>query len=209
MASATDVETLVRSYVQDLNDAAKSRNFPGVIQKWFPPDGRLTFHNETEGREGAKAVWEHMLPTGERVPREVHQVVWKVENGRVYSWRSLSGGNIPMPIYNLQETEFDDRTLISELHIMSSRGKPEVDEDPEAPRPRLGRILVAFGMTFNDFFATGDPGLLDDWLADNVRMIVDNDLMGMGIMEQYSRITPESKIELGDYESVGDDQAKT
>lgn len=207
--TTTDAQTVLNGYVTDLNEAAKTRNFPAVIGKWFPPDGRLNFHNETQGRDGAKRVWEHMLPTGQAVPHEVVQVPYKVENGRVYSWRSLSGGSIPKPIYNVQETQFDDRTLISELHIMSSQEKPEVDTDPEAARDRLGRIFVAFGEAFNDFFTTGQPGLLDAWVADDIRMIVDNNLTGFGIIQHYARITPESKIELGDVEVADDGQVLT
>jgi hypothetical protein len=145
-----------------------------------------------------------MLPTGERVPREVKQVPYKVDNGRVFSWRSLSGGNVPMPVYNLQETQFDDRTLISELHIMSAEGPYEGPEDPDAPKSRLGRIFVAFGGAFNDFFATGDAGVFDEWLSDDIKMIVDNNLKGMGIMAQYVRIAEGSKIELGEWEQTGD-----
>lgn len=207
-AGATDAETILTSYIADLNEAATTRNFPAVIMKWFAPGGTLSFHNETRGKEGAKRVWEHMLPTGERVPREVTQVPYKVENGRVFSWRSLSGGNIPQPIYNLQETQFDDRALISELHIMSAEGPPDVETDPNAARSRLGRIFAAFGLTFNDFFATGDAGLFDEWLSDDVRMIVDNNLSGMGIMQQYSRIAEGSKIELEHWEPISDDRLK-
>lgn len=206
--STTEMENTVRSYVADLNEAAKTRAFPPVIMKWFGPEGLLNFHNETVGRKGALQVWAHMLPTGEQVRREVTQVPYKVENGRVYSWRSLTGGNIPQPIYNLQETQFDDRTLIAELHIMSAEGKPDVEEDPEAQRSRLGRIFVAFGATFNDFFASGDPNVFDEWLADDIRMIVDNNLKGMAIMAQYVRIAEGSKIELGDWEQTADDQGK-
>ena len=205
--STTNIETTLNQYIADLNEAAATRAFPPVIMKWFGPEGRLNFHNETYGRKGALQVWGHMLPTGEKVRREVTQVPYKVENGRVYSWRSLSGGNIPQPIYNLQETQFDDRTLISELHIMSADGKPDVEEDPEAQRSRLARIFVAFGATFNDFFASGDPNVFDEWLADDIRMIVDNNLKGMAIMAQYVRIAEGSKIELGDFEPTADNKA--
>jgi hypothetical protein len=207
-ASAIDVEGALNEYIADLNEGAKTRAWPPVIMKWFGPEGRLNFHNETQGRAGAMQVWAHMLPTGEKVAREVTQVPWKIENGRVYSWRSLTGGNIPVPVYNNQETQFDDRTLISELHIMSAEGKPDVEEDPQAPRSRLGRIFLAFGGTFNDFFATGDPNVFDEWLADDIRMIVDNNLKGMGIMAQYVRIAEGSTIELGEWEQVADDYVK-
>jgi hypothetical protein len=207
-ASATDVEAMLKEYVADLNEAATTRAFPPVIMKWFGPEGRLNFHNETSGRQGALGVWGHMLPTGEAIPREVKQVPYKVENGRVYSWRSLSGGNVPVPVFNLQETQFDDRTLISELHIMSADGPPDEGEtDPDAARTRLARILMAFGETFNDFFQSGDPNVFDEWLADDIRMIVDNNLKGMGIMGQYVRIADGSKIELGEWEQIADDRA--
>lgn len=206
--SAIDHEAKLNEYIADLNEAVTTRAFPPVIMKWFGPEGRLTFHNETQGRAGAMQVWAHMLPTGERIPREVEQVPYKVESGRVYSWRSLSGGNLKAPIYNTQETQFDDRTLISELHIVSAEEKPDVEEDPQAARSRLARIFLAFGATFNDFFASGDPSVFDEWLSDDIRMIVDNDLKGMGIMGQYVRIAEGSKIELGEWEQTGEDEVK-
>ena len=72
--STTDIQTTVNNYIADLNEAAQTRAFPFVIMKWFGPEGRLNFHNETHGREGALQVWGHMLPTGEKVRREVTQV---------------------------------------------------------------------------------------------------------------------------------------
>ena len=46
--------------------------------------------------------------------------------------------------------------------------------------------------------------MFDEWLADNIRMIVDNNLKGMGIMAQYVRIAEGSNIELGDWEQTGE-----
>jgi len=201
-----DAQNLIESYVGDMIEATETRAWPAVIQKWYTPDGRLFFHHETEGKEQSMRVWTFLLPTGENVPRAVTQVPYKVENGRVYSWRVIEGGNIPRPIYNLQETEFDDRTLISEMVIRSAGGKPDVEVDENAQRERLGRIFLAFADTFNDFFKTGDGELFAPWLADNCKMIVENELRGMGIIEHFARISAGSVIELRDWKQIADDK---
>ena len=127
-----DIQKLLSDYVDDLNVAVESRQFPPFVQKWFAvPNCMLSFKHETQGIENAKTLWTHLLPIGvEGAPREVLQFPYKVENGRVYAWRQLQGGNSPKPLYGLQETQFDDRTLISEISIMSVQDKPEVDEEP-------------------------------------------------------------------------------
>jgi hypothetical protein len=214
-----DIQAVLSEYVEDLNTAARTRDFPSVVQKWFVPNGRLTFHNEAHGRDEVRQVWMHLVPTGPQgagrpggpqapggggAPREVLQFPYKVENNRVYSWRSLEGGGLPKPLYNYQESQFDDKALITELVIRSAQEKPEVETDPKAARSRLARIFLAFADVFNDFFQTGDVTIFDEWLSDDFSMIVHNDFTGMGIVQHYARISPESTITLGEWEEKGD-----
>lgn len=103
-------------------------------------------------------IWQHFLPVGGNAPRVVLQFIYKVEDGRVYSWRQLEGGNAPKPLYGMQETEFNDRGLISEIVIHSVQDKPEVEIDPDAEKTRHARMFLAFAEVFNDFFVTGDTG---------------------------------------------------
>lgn len=201
-----DAQTLIEGYVGDMIEATETRNWPAVIKKWYEPEGKLFFRHETAGKEQSMRVWTFLLPTGENVPREVTQFPYKVEDGRVYSWRMIAGGNIPRPIYNLQETVFDDQTLISEMVIRSAGGKPDVEVDPNAERSRLGRIFQAFAATFNDFFATGDGELFEPWLADDCRMIVENELQGMAIIEHFARISVGSVIDLRGWKQIADDK---
>ena len=203
-----DIEAILNEYVGDLNSAAASREFPAVVKKWFGDSGMLMFHHEVRGKADAKRLWTHLLPTGEVVVREVLQFPYKVENGRVYSWRQLQGGNVPRPIYNTQETQFDDRTLISEIIIRSAQEKPEVETDPAAETSRLGRIFLAFAGVFNDYFATGDDDLFDEWLADDIHMVMNNTLRGMGIMQHYARISEGSSLRLSEWEQLADNRAR-
>lgn len=201
-----NAQEFIEGYVNDMIAAVDTRNWPAVVQKWYTPDARLFFHHETEGKESSMRVWTFLLPTGENVPREVVQFPYKVEDGRVYSWRMIHGGNIPQPVYNLQETLFDDRTLIKEMVIRSAQEKPEVETDPGAAKSRLGRIFLAFADTFNDFFASGDGGVFEEWLADDCRMIVENELYGMGVVQHFARISVGSVIELRDWKQIADDK---
>ena len=90
-----DIQKLLSDYVDDLNVAVESRQFPPFVQKWFAvPNCMLSFKHETQGIENAKTLWTHLLPIGvEGAPREVLQFPYKVEDGRVYAWRQLQGGN--------------------------------------------------------------------------------------------------------------------
>lgn len=207
MAVSVSAQEFIEGYVGDMIQATDTRDWPSVVKKWYEPDARLFFHHETEGKESSMRVWTFLLPTGENVPREVHQHPYKVEDGRVYSWRSISGGNIPRPIFNLQETLFDDHTLIKEMVIRSAQDKPAIEEeDPNAERTRLGRIFLAFADTFNDFFATGDGNVFEPWLADDCKMIVENELRGMGVVQHFARISVGSTIELKDWKQLAEDK---
>ena len=200
-----DTQSFLDSYVDDLNTAVQSRDFVALLQKWYAlPEARLTFNHEEEGLEKARRVWDHLLPKGLGTsgegPREVEQVAYKVEDGRVYSWRGLSGGGLPRPIYGMQETQFDDKTLISELVILSAQEKPEVEVDEQVPRTRLGRIFIAFSQAFNDFFITGDSDILVEWVSPEIRMVLVNDFTGMNIMQHMMRIQETVKFSLRDWE---------
>jgi hypothetical protein len=203
---ALDIQKLLSEYVDDLNEAVESRSFPPFVQKWFAmPNCMLSFKHETQGIENAKTLWKHLLPTGagEGAPREVLQFPYKVEDGRVYAWRQLQGGNAPKPLYGLQETQFDDRTLISEISIMSVQDKPEVDEDSGAAKTRLGRIFGAFADAFNEFFQTGDTSILEEWCTEDIGMKLDSTFWGMGVISPHNRIAQTARFTLAGWESAG------
>ena len=201
-----DIQKLLSDYVDDLNVAVESRQFPPFVQKWFAvPQCMLSFKHETQGIENAKTLWTHLLPIGvEGAPREVLQFPYKVEDGRVYAWRQLQGGAAPKPMYGLQETQFDDHTLISEISIKSVQDKPEVDEDPAAPTSRLGRIFGAFADAFNDFFQTGDTDIIEPWCSDDIVMKLDSTFWGMGVIGPHNRIAQTARFSLSGWETEGD-----
>lgn len=201
-----DIQKLLSDYVDDLNVAVESRQFPPFVQKWFAvPNCMLSFKHETQGIENAKTLWTHLLPIGvEGAPREVLQFPYKVENGRVYAWRQLQGGNSPKPLYGLQETQFDDCTLISEISIMSVQDKPEVDEDPAAATSRLGRIFGAFADAFNVFFQTGDTEIIEEWCSQDIGMKLDSTFWGMGVIGPHNRIAQTARFTLSGWETEGD-----
>jgi hypothetical protein len=203
-----DVEKLLNDYIADLNVAVESREFAPFVQKWFAlPNCMFSFKHECQGIENAQTLWGHLLPTGveEGPPREVLQYPYKVENGRVYAWRVLQGGNAPKPLYGLQETQFDDRTLISEISIQSVQDKPEVDEDPAATKSRLGRIVKdAFAGAFNDFFETGNFSVLDEWFTDDIVMKLDSTFWGMGVINPHNRIAQTARFTLAGWEPAAD-----
>ena len=203
-----DTQEFLTKYVDDLNDAVKTRNFVGLLQKWYAlPDARLLFEHEEDGVMKAKRIWDHLLPKGlggEDGPRDVQQVAYKIEDGRVFSWRALSGGSLPRPIYGMQETQFDDRTLISELVILSAQEQPVVETDENVPRTRLGRIFDAFSAAFNDFFITGDSEILLEWVSDDIHMVLVNDFVGMGIMQHMMRIQEQVTFELREWKQLSD-----
>lgn len=205
-----DVQKLLSDYVDDLNVAVESRNFPPFVQKWFAvPNCMLSFKHECQGIETAKVLWSHLLPIGvEGAPRAVEQYPYKVENGRVYAWRQLVGGNAPKPLYGLQETQFDDRTLISGIEIRSVQDKPEVEEDPAASKTRLGRIFLAFADAFNDFFQTGDTDIIEEWCSEDIVMKLDSTFWGMGVIGPHNRIAQTARFTLSGWEPVGDDRIR-
>jgi hypothetical protein len=206
-AGTPDVKARLDAYCADLNSAVESRAFAPFVQKWFSlPDCMLNFHHESEGLEDAKRLWKHLLPTGENVPREVLQFPYKVENGRVYCWRQLQGGNAPKPLYGLQETQFDDRTMISGIAIHSVQDKPEVETDPGAEKSRLGRIFLAFADVFNDYFLDGDPRPLAEWCSSDIRMELDSTFWGMGVMGPHNRIAQTARFSVGSVDQLGDDR---
>jgi hypothetical protein len=138
----------------------------------------------------------------------VNQFPYKIEGGRVYAWRQLVGGSAPKPLYGLQETQFDDRTLISEINIRSVQDKPEVEEDPSAPKVRLGRIFLAFADAFNDFFQSGDTSIVEEWCTDDIVMKLDSTFWGMGVIGPHNRIAQTARFTLSGWESAGDDRIK-
>jgi len=205
MTADVDVQDLLERYVVDLNTAVESREFAPFVMKWFAlPDCKLNFHHETEGIENAKRLWTHLLPKGENVPREVLQFPYRVEDGRVYCWRQLQGGNAPKPLYGLQETQFDDRTLISEIVIRSVQEKPEVDTDPGAERSRLGRIFLQFAEVFNEYFMTGNSDLIVEWCSPGIAMELDSSFWGMGVIGPHNRIDKSARFALRDWKQADD-----
>jgi hypothetical protein len=208
-AGTMNMQDLLTGYVEDLNEATKSREFEPFVQKWFDvPRCSWTLNHEVTGIADAKNFWTHFLPVGQPVPREVLQFPYKVEDGRVYTWRMLQGGVAKKPSYGLQETQFDDKTLISEIVISSTPEKPEVDEDPQAAKSRLGRILLAFADAFNDYFKEGDESIFDEWCAPDVHMVLDTTVWGMGVVGPHHRIAQSANFTLGEWQDLGDGHLK-
>jgi hypothetical protein len=208
-----DFDAVLNGYVNDLNAAVKSREFPPFVMKWFDvSDCKFHVRSEENGKEETMRVWQHILPIGlgqdQGGPREVIQVPYKVEGGRVYSWRELRGGGAPKPMYGLQETEFDDRTLICDIRIQSVQDKPEVDEVPNVMRDRLARVFLAFADSFNDFFETGDPQTVGQWCTDDVHMVLDSTFWNMGVIGPHNRINPNAEFTIQGLEPISDDTVK-
>lgn len=206
-----EAESILNRYVDDLNVVAKSREFVPFVKKWFAPECALTMHHQVEGIDAAKVIWEHFLPIGTQGgggPREVIQHIYQVDGTRVCAWRELRGGNAPKPLYGMQETTFDDRALISEIVIHSVQDKPEVETDPNAEKTRLGRIFEQFAEVFNDFFVTGDTEPLVEWCSPDVRMVIDSEFRGMGVVAPHNRINANATFTLRDVEEQGDDRVK-
>lgn len=203
-----NVQAFLNEYIDDLNQAVESRQFPPFIKKWFADDGLLSFKHEAHGLEKAKVLWTHLVPKGENVPREVVQHPYRIENGRVYSWRALQGGILPHPLYGEQETQFDDRSLISDLRILSVPKQPDVTVEAGAETSRLGRIFLQFAEVFNEYFQTGDVDLLAEWCSDDIHVFLENTFWGMDIMAHYMRVQPTVKFSVREWEQVGDDRIK-
>ena len=203
-ATQVDIEATLSRYVEDLNAAVESRAFPPFVGKWFADDCRLTFHHQCDGIDKAVRLWDHLLPKGDSggMPREVHQVPYRVDDGRVYCYRWLQGGNAPRPLYGLQETQFDDRTLISEIVIRSVQDKPEVEVEPDAATSRLGRIFLQFAEVFNEYFLTGDHSLLPEWCSQDIRMSLDSTFWGKGVIMPHNRIAQTARFNLAGWEQT-------
>lgn len=204
----SEKQALLTRYVEDLNEVAPTREFVPFVKKWFTPDATLTIHHRADGLDAAKVIWEHFLPVGGPAPRVVLQMIYKIDDGRVYSWRQLEGGNAPKPLYGMQETEFNDRGLISEIVIHSVQDKPEVEVDPAAEKTRLARMFLAFADAFNDFFVSGDTGPVEEWCDPDVRMIIDSAFHGMGVVAPHNRINANATFSLGDIEPLGEDTVR-
>jgi hypothetical protein len=202
MATAIDIGTALRGYVDDLNAAVKSRDFPAFVGKWFADECTLNFHHDTRGLANAERLLGHLLPKGGDVPREVQQFPYKVQNGRVYCWRFLHGGNAPRPLYGLQETQFDDRMLISEISIRSVADKPKVDEEPGVATSRHALIFLAFASVFNEYFKTGNWSLIKDWFSPDVRFVVDSTFWNKGVIMPHNRIQQSATFMLKEWKQL-------
>lgn len=199
-----DIETIMSNYVDDLNQAISTRAFAPFAQKWFPPDAQLSFRHECEGIDNAATIWTHLFPKGPDAPRAVYQDIIEIVDGRVHAFRQLEGTHLPKPLYGFQETQFDDRTLISEIIIRSVQDKPELQFDSDAPKTRLGRIFMAFVDVFNEFFRTGDKSLLIEWCSPDLRMVIDSEFTGMGVIIPHNRIDKNTQFTLRGVEAAGD-----
>jgi hypothetical protein len=207
-AKTMDRQAMLTSYVNDLNEATRTRDYETFVKEWFAvPQCSWTLNHEVTGLADAKDFWKHFLPVGGDIPREVLQFPYKVENGRVYTTRMLQGGVAKKPSHGLQETQFDDRTLITEIVISSTPEKPDVEVDPKAATCRLGRILLAFADAFNDYFKEGDASVFDEWCADDVHMVLDTTVWGMGVVGPHHRIAPSAKFTLGEWNETGENKA--
>lgn len=205
--SSESIQTFLRNYVDELNAAVASRAFPPFVKKWFADDCSMTFAHETQGLDNAMTLWKHLLPKGneEGAPREVLQWVDRVVDGRVFTHRQLQGGNAPKPLYGMQETQFDDRTLISEIKIQSVQDEPQPEIDPAAAGSRLGRIFMAFAGAFNEYFMSGEGNILEEWCSPDVKMSIDSTFWGMGVIMPHNRIAKTAQFTLEGYEQDADD----
>ena len=203
-----DLHALLEQYVEELNPAIESRAFPPFVKKWFTDDCVFSIYDETRGIENVKKLWKHLLPKGGDVPRAVTQRIHKIDGGRVYTFRWLHGGDAPEPLWSLQETQFDDRTLISEIEIHSQQNKPELEADPRAEKSRLGRIFLAFAEAFNEFFETGNMDFVAPWCAPDVRMEIDSSFWGAGVIAPHNRITQGTRFTLRNVKPTGDATAE-
>jgi hypothetical protein len=201
-----DVQAFLDRYVTDLNKAVETREFAPFIKKWFADDGLLSFKHEAHGIEKTKTLWTHLVPKGENVPREVVQHPYKIENGRVYAWRALQGGILPHPLYGEQETQFDDRTLISDLRILSVPKQPDVVVEEGVERSRLGRIFQAFADAFNDYFQSGDVEIVAEWASDDIHVYLENTFWGMDIMAHYMRTQPTVRFSVKEWEQLDENR---
>jgi hypothetical protein len=197
---ATDVKSLLTQYAEDLNGAIETRDFEPVCRQWFADECSMTFRHESHGIAAAVRLWDHLLPKGESVDRSVQHEVYKVENDRVFTRRALVGGIVPKPMYGLQETQFDGRTLISEIKISSFSDKPEVDIDPALEKGRLARIFQQFSSVFDEYFQTGKKGLLDEWCSEDIDMSLDSTYYNKGVIGPHHRIGQTARFSVKEIE---------
>ena len=212
MATAVDTKSLVTDIVAAHNEVVKSREFGPFVQRWYDlPGCKLSFTHDAQGLDRAMLMWKHLLPagTGEKAPRNVSQTAYKVENGRVYTYRAVQGGGASRPgdptqgggprtLWGWQETQFDDRTLINEMIILSAEEEPQVEIDEEQVNSRIGRIFSEFVQVFNVYFRTGNADLLAEWCADDIHMAINDTFYGMAVSAPFNRIPPTVDFELKD-----------
>jgi hypothetical protein len=184
--------------------------------KWFAlPDCKFSFTHDARGLERAMLMWRHLLPagTGESAPRKVEQRPYKVEDRRVYTIRSVQGGGQSRPgdptagggprtLWGWQETQFDERELITELKILSAPDEPDLEVDPEIAKTRQARIFGQFGEVFNEYFRTGNPDLLVPWVSEDIRMIINDTFFGMACAAPLNRMPPTLRFEVREVEET-------
>jgi hypothetical protein len=203
-----DVQTFLETYIVDLNEATENRDFDSLVGKWFAPECSLTFFHDTQGIEEAKKLWQQLLPKGEKVPRDVIQNPYKVENGRVYSMRILRGGIAPKPLYGLQETQFDENDKISEISIKSQQSEPQVEEEPDARTSHHGKLFMQFADVFNQYFIDGNPEPVEKWCTSDVHMILESSFWNQGVVKPHHRIPQRARFKLRDWEQTSDERIK-
>ena len=211
-----DVDQWVADLIAGHNEVVKSREFGPFVMKWFAlPDCKFSFTHDAVGLDRAMLMWRHLLPagTGEHAPRNVQQWPWKIEDGRVYTVRAVMGGGKSRPgdptagagprtLWGWQETQFDERQLITELKILSAPEEPDVEIDPAVAKTRQGRIFGQFAEVFNEYFRSGDADLLAPWCADNLRMTINDTYFGMACAVPFNRIPPTVRWELREVDTA-------
>jgi hypothetical protein len=216
MATDVDTKTLVSDIVDEHNKVVKSREFgPFVMRLYDLPGCKLSFTHDAAGLDRAMLMWKHLLPagTGEKAPRKVTQTPYKVEDNRVFTYRAVQGGGASRPgdptqgggprtLWGWQETQFDDRSLISEMIILSAEDEPQVEINEEQVKSRTGRIFSQFVDVFNEYFRTGNADLLAPWCSDDIHMAINDTFYGMAVSAPFNRIPPTVDFELRDVKEV-------
>ena len=200
-----DVKEAYGSFIDELNEVVENRQFVPFAQKWFVPNGALHLYYDTTGIEPARQLWKHIVPTGEDPTRKVTQFIYKIDGGRIYSYRVLEAEQLPKPAYGLQETEFDDQNKIVDMVITAVADKPDVDPDPALEESDLGQTMHAFEEDFNRYFNDGNPDHVMSWCDPNVHVHIEHEFRGMETMSHLARYVPGLKFEIQDWEKVEDD----
>jgi hypothetical protein len=207
-----DVESWVDELVTEHGQVVKSREFGPFVMNWFAiPECTFSFTHESDGLDRAMVMWRHLLPagTGEQAPRSVEQRPYKIEDGRVYTIRAVKGGGQSRPgdptagggprtLWGWQETQFNDKQLISELVILSAPDEPDLEVDPAVAKTRQGRIFTEFAEVFNEYFRTGDADLIGAWCADDIHVRINDTFHGMACAAPLNRMPPTVRFELQD-----------